>query len=204
MSVIAVFIALGGVALAATQLPKNSVGARQIKAGAVRSAEVKDHSLKSKDFATPALPAGPRGPQGDQGTAGPTGPAGAAGIDGADAVQVFAFVRTGGCCGGAPALNPPQLQNAHGVTAATVDGTGQYSVTLDTSQLPGGDANNCVPMVSLASGDSAGPMAGEIGVSHGSGLSKSKLAIFYRNSAGALAELNNGGGSAGFSIALFC
>jgi hypothetical protein len=41
MAVTAVFIALGGTAIAVTQLPKDSVGAKQIKAGAVRSTEVK-------------------------------------------------------------------------------------------------------------------------------------------------------------------
>jgi hypothetical protein len=51
MSVTAVFIALGGSAVAVTQLPKDSVGTRQIKDGAVRSAEVKDFSLQANDFA---------------------------------------------------------------------------------------------------------------------------------------------------------
>jgi hypothetical protein len=74
MSVTAVFIALGGSAVAITQLPKDSVGAKQIKAGAVRSAEVKDFSLRASDFAKDSLPAGTAGPKGEQGPQGPAGP----------------------------------------------------------------------------------------------------------------------------------
>ena len=101
MSTIAVFIALGGASYAATQLPKNSVGTKQIKNGQVKHADlgknsvtstnVKNGSLLSADFkpgqlvagapgATgPAGPVGPAGPQGPKGDTGPsTGPAGGA------------------------------------------------------------------------------------------------------------------------------
>jgi hypothetical protein len=47
---LALIVALGGSAYAAVHLGKDSVGARQIKAGAVRSAEVKDDSLTGKDI----------------------------------------------------------------------------------------------------------------------------------------------------------
>jgi hypothetical protein len=67
-SSIALFVALGGTGYAALKLPRDSVGAKQIKAGAVRSAEVKNHSLKPVDFAT--LPQGPKGDNGDPGTPG--------------------------------------------------------------------------------------------------------------------------------------
>ncbi|MDX6583633.1 MAG: hypothetical protein QOI10_2817 [Solirubrobacterales bacterium] len=55
---VALFIALGGAAYAAG-LAKDSVKAKQIKQGAVRSAEVKDHSLTGADIqeATLDLPA---------------------------------------------------------------------------------------------------------------------------------------------------
>lgn len=42
MSVIAVFIALGGIGYATLKLPKNSVGRKQIKPNAVNSSKVKD------------------------------------------------------------------------------------------------------------------------------------------------------------------
>src|SRR4051794_40430485 len=76
-SSLALFVALGGTGYAAIKLPKNSVHAKQIAAGAVRSSEVKDHSLKPADFAT--LPTGSKGEKGDPG---------APGAPGKDATQV--------------------------------------------------------------------------------------------------------------------
>ena len=74
LSVVAVFIALGGTSYALTQLPKNSVGPKQIKKNAVNSAKVKDRSLLAKDFRKGQLPKGATGLAGAQGSAGPTGP----------------------------------------------------------------------------------------------------------------------------------
>jgi hypothetical protein len=68
VSVLALFIALGGSAYAALKLPKNSVGSKQIKKNAVTSAKVKNGTLTASDtkkgqFALPGdlskyLPAG--------------------------------------------------------------------------------------------------------------------------------------------------
>jgi hypothetical protein len=86
MSVTAVFIALGGSAIAINKIKANSVGSKQIKTGGVKNADLADNSvtspkvengsLKSEDFGANQLPAGatgPQGPQGTQGTQGPTG-----------------------------------------------------------------------------------------------------------------------------------
>jgi hypothetical protein len=83
MSVIALFIALGGTGYAAVALPKNSVGTSQIKKNgvggpeirknAVRSGEVKNGALRAGDFAAGQLPAGPQGLQGLQGVQGVQG-----------------------------------------------------------------------------------------------------------------------------------
>jgi hypothetical protein len=84
IGVLALFVALSGTAYAAT-LPRNSVGAPQLKKNAVTSAKVKNRSLLARDFARGQLPAGPRGPQGpvgprgERGERGLTGPTGAAG-----------------------------------------------------------------------------------------------------------------------------
>lgn len=88
MSSLAVFLVLGGAtAFAATQLPKNSVGTKQIKNNAVtaakikknsvNSAKVKNHSLKAVDFKAGQLP---QGEKGDTGPQGPQGPAGATNV----------------------------------------------------------------------------------------------------------------------------
>ncbi len=91
MATIAVFLALGGGAYAAVNLPRNAVKARNIAPSAVSSGKVKDGSLLAKDFRAGQLPAGaqgatgatgatgPRGatgPKGDTGSKGDTGPAG--------------------------------------------------------------------------------------------------------------------------------
>ena len=61
---LALFVAIGGTSYAAVELPKDSVTAKQIKSGAVRSDEVKNGSLKAADFAKKTLLVGPQGPSG--------------------------------------------------------------------------------------------------------------------------------------------
>ena len=93
MSVIAVFIALGGASYAAVNLPKNSVGTKQLKGksvgtkqlkgNAVNSNKVKDFSLRANDFKKGQIPSGPTGPMGlpgEDGQPGATGPTGPAGV----------------------------------------------------------------------------------------------------------------------------
>jgi hypothetical protein len=88
MATVAVFIALGGGAYAATALPKNSVGATQLRNDAVSSAKIKQGSLQRSDFRTADLvklrgPAGTAGSPGEAGAAGPAGATGAKGEPGA-------------------------------------------------------------------------------------------------------------------------
>ena len=75
---LALTVALGGTSYAAVQLERNSVGAKQIRAKAVRSAEIKDGAVKARDIAASVRSTlgatGPRGPQGEPGPA--TGAAG--------------------------------------------------------------------------------------------------------------------------------
>ena len=85
---VALLLALGGVSWAATALPRNSVGAAQLRSNAVTSKKVRNHSLLRVDFKNgqiprgargPVGPAGPTGPRGATGARGPTGPAGSSG-----------------------------------------------------------------------------------------------------------------------------
>lgn len=69
VSCLALFVALGGTSYAVIELPRNSVGSR----------EVKDHSLGAVDLSASAKASAVRGPRGP---AGPTGPAGATGPSG--------------------------------------------------------------------------------------------------------------------------
>src|SRR4051794_38104729 len=74
IATLALFFALAGGAVAATQLPKGSVGISQLKREAVPPAKL---SKAAKTNLAGA--AGPAGPQGLQGPAGPKGDAGAKG-----------------------------------------------------------------------------------------------------------------------------
>ena len=64
VATLALVLAVTGGAYAATQLPKNSVGSKQVTNG----------SLKAKDFKPGQLPAGPQGVPGPKGEAGAPGP----------------------------------------------------------------------------------------------------------------------------------
>jgi hypothetical protein len=86
LGMLALFIALGGTSYAAVKLPANSVGSKQLKAGAVTGAKVKDRSLTAADFGG-QLPAGATGAQGPAGPAGPKGDTGATGAAGAKGDQ---------------------------------------------------------------------------------------------------------------------
>lgn len=79
MSVVAVFIALGGVGYAAIKLPKNSVGSKQIKKGAVTPPKVSPKTIAQF--------------KGAQGPPGETGPSDAY-IDREDAIQALSGVAT--------------------------------------------------------------------------------------------------------------
>jgi hypothetical protein len=86
---LALMIALGGTSYAAFTLPHNSVGPRQIRAGAVRSRQVKNGSLAVRDLSSAAR-------KSLRGITGPPGPAGPQGPQGAAAAEYFAVVNAAG------------------------------------------------------------------------------------------------------------
>ena len=73
LSVIALFVSLGGVSYAAA-----TIGSSQIKNNAVASKDIKNNTIRSKDIysGTRAALKGTRGPAGAAGKVGPAGPAG--------------------------------------------------------------------------------------------------------------------------------
>jgi hypothetical protein len=128
VAMFALFIALGGASVAATNdfLPKNSVGTVQIKNDSVTAAKIahnslssvliKDGSLRATDFAAGQLPAGPKGAKGDTGATGPQGPKGDTGATGATGKQGPAGVM--GTMG--VAQNSATVYNSGGTTSLTV------------------------------------------------------------------------------------
>src|SRR5690242_2603043 len=127
----ALFVALGGVGVAATTyLPKNSVGTAQIQNDSVTRAKIahqsitsvliKPGSLMASDFAAGQIPAGPKGdtgavgPQGPKGATGPQGPAGALGTMGV--AQGGTWVAPGHA--GSVTVYVPAGKQATGATAS--------------------------------------------------------------------------------------
>ena len=140
---LALFIALGGVGYAAVKLPKNSVGASQIRKDAVTGAKVRDKSLTPADFKGSVQgPAGPAGPAGAQGAPGPQGPAGATGPAGT--ARAYGFVKSDGTILAAKSKN---------LTSSKV-GTGVYCVT--PTPASGIDARAVLPIATTDYNDGNG------------------------------------------------
>jgi len=91
---IALLVALGGTSFATVlNVPKNSVGAAQLKKNAVISSKVKNRSLLAVDFKTGQLPAGPIGPQGANGARGDKGEKGDKGDAGPPGLSDYEIVQ---------------------------------------------------------------------------------------------------------------
>jgi len=100
ISCLALFVALSGTSYAVVVLPKNSVGAKQIKTNAVgpseiaknavRAQEVRDGSLSAADFAPGQLAAGPPGPPGPAGPSNPNADT----LDGLDSTDFLSATGT--------------------------------------------------------------------------------------------------------------
>lgn len=157
----ALFAALGGTATAATALKANSVGARQIQTAAVRSGEIKDRSVQTRDLAPPARPQ-TRGQvralvestmtssevlsalstavKGEPGPAGPAGPAGPQGTPGVQSVRV---VEEAGGRGGPGAIAGATARCAAGEKALGGGGyfqaNGAGAVVRTSGPLPDAD-----------------------------------------------------------------
>jgi Collagen triple helix repeat (20 copies) len=107
ISLIALFVALGGTSYAAFKIPKNSVGSPQVINGSLGTID-----LSKKARAALKGNRGPQGPAGAQGAQGPSGPAGAAGAAGATGPQGPS--GTAGASGAAGATGPSGAQGATG------------------------------------------------------------------------------------------
>ena len=136
VSVVALFIALGGTSYAAMNLPANSVGTKQLKKGsvgtkhlkakAVTSKKVKNGSLLIKDFKHGQIKSGPTGPTGQVGLPGAPG---VKGPPGAGAEYLYGTVSSG-------AILPDQSLGVESVASVSISGY-NYKVTFDR------DITNC-------------------------------------------------------------
>jgi hypothetical protein len=123
MATVAVFIALGGTGYAASRIPRHSVGHAQLRTNAVTSLNVRNATLRARDFKPGELPRGPRGhtgPTGPKGSTGSRGPTGATGSAGPNATAV------GGSTAGTPPAGPDATLAS---TAITTKATGPLLIT---------------------------------------------------------------------------
>ena len=94
LSILALFVAVGGTSYAAMQLPAHSVGTRQLKNRAVTAAKIAPSALVR--LRGPDGRAGPKGDTGPKGNVGPSGPKGDAGAKGdPGSARAYAHVVVG-------------------------------------------------------------------------------------------------------------
>jgi hypothetical protein len=151
---LALFLALGGAAFAATQLPRNSVGTGQLKPEAVTSGKIAKKTRNQLRGAT--------GPQGPQGKTGKTGAKGAAGARGATGVKgdtgargpagpdgtgpAFEVFATGKAIGtGSTTVASQNLAAGAYVISANVVVESPEEATVDCVLNGGGEASATVP-----------------------------------------------------------
>lgn len=167
-SALALFIALGGMSYAAANLPKKSVGTKQLKNAAVTEKKLSDDVRKKLDKAGERGPKGDDGPKGDTGAQGPQGVQGTQGATGAQGIQglpgpgvtKFATVAT------TQALNvngPADLATVGPTLDLTVPADGYAMLTgqIEVSSPVGTDCSAVITSPSLANNVGAGFFTGD-------------------------------------------
>jgi len=171
MATIAVFIALGGTSYAVAQLPRNSVGAKQIRAGAVGKSEVHRSAVRSKHIRDRSVALRDISVSARTALRGQTGPAGAQGPPGPGTLYAAALDSGGG-----------GLRTA-GITGVThLPSSGSYVVQLDRS------VDQCYALASLSDvpgGQVESPPGGEIVTA----VAQNTVTVRTRNSRGEVADL---------------
>lgn len=166
MATVAVFIALGGVGYAAIKLPKNSVGTKQLRRGAVTKSKIKASTLKALKGAT-----GPQGPAGtpirwalvdtDGNVVSSSGGVTKVTIPEQNSSQYFLDFHT------AVTNRPILVSPSYGATTAFADtllaspcgGNGATPGSIACAALPGGDNDHTVFVLSLSDGNLSHPQA---------------------------------------------
>jgi hypothetical protein len=175
ISTLCLFLTLGGVAYAANQLPRNSVGTQQVKNGAITGPKIKRASIEAIKL-TPLAQSTLKGAKGAKGATGAKGARGEKGATGAKGEKGAVGERGASGAQGTPGNpgayatilreDPPAFEGTHpGFTAVDrpdSEAVGVYCLT------PASGVNIAHPVVSLDASDSDGsgllvePLAGSV------------------------------------------
>jgi hypothetical protein len=172
MATIAVFIALGGTSYAVAQLPRNSVGAKQIRTGAIGKSEIHRSAVRSKHIRDRSLALRDISFAARSSLRGQTGPAGPQGPPGPGTLYAVAVNSGGG-----------QSRSSAGISGVNHDAfSGSYAVRLERS------IEQCYAVASLSDvpgGQTTSPQGGEIVTA----VAGDTVTVRTRNSSGAVADL---------------
>ena len=133
---LALFVALGGSSYAAITLPRNSVGAKQIRTNAVGSTELRNGAVTTRDISRRAR-AALRGHTGPAGPAGPPGPP--AGIDHAH-FNSLGHMVSGTAVGSAWSRGEPGLYRIQ-----FKNDVSKCAITATLAAVPGGEVTEPSP-----------------------------------------------------------
>ena len=160
VSMLALFVALGGSSYAAITLKRNSVKAQHIAANAVSGPKVKNASLLAKDFAPGQLPRGENGDTGAPGATGSPGSPGSPGAPGSPAASLVmgnTTVAMGETQATSSALSPSGASAISGSTINRAQGSSNATIVVRdlsvTQSGPSGANGNFVyRLVDITSG----------------------------------------------------
>jgi hypothetical protein len=158
MSSIAVFLVLGGAAVAAVNLPGNSVGTRQLKKNAVKTGKVSFEAIRAGKLSKDAVPTNRlrdnavTGPKVNEATLGQVPDAGQLDGKSINDVAMWAFVDSNGGL----------FRSSGGVATARI-GTGTYDVAFPR------DVNACAYNATNAAADNVNPAPNEVAVAKRAG-----------------------------------
>lgn len=181
ISLVALFVALGGTSYAVSQLPKGSVGTDQLQKGAVTSSKLSKGIKKALKKVGKTGATGAQGPQGAQGLQGPKGTNGTNGADGADATTLWAVLNPDG-----------SLRKGSGVVSVSGGPSVFTQVKFDQ------DIDDCAILSSIGrtgAGLTPGQTIADEFVANG--FAKDTVLVETNDSAGA-------GANRGVHIAVFC
>jgi hypothetical protein len=169
LATLAVFIALGGTSYAVLELPRNSVGSRQIKPGAVDTSDIRANAIRSRQVKTRSLRSSDLSRQARRSLRGQRGIAGPPGAPGAPATKFSAAIAASGA----------SLRGNATTYDHTLVGSGSYTIGFAQS------VSTCVYGATLGTTDATTPPAGRVVVRDDAG----RVGVQTYDSAGSPADL---------------